>query len=727
MAGEDLGANWGNPGEDLGASWGATPPAGNGATDQQVDKFMRSLALSDIQRRAANVGYSGLSPQQQSVLDANYPSSKASATMSIDDVHRLMDARASGANGPREVATAVADSQRSTGEIPGAMQTIFPGATTQDKIAALDGSDPQGVPGDPFRSGGFSPFLGDMASMLGRSVKGLGSGIGNAILEGFRQVGNNAAEKKDPVNGILPVMARAFGESFQGNMASPTGILGSPSSALFAIPPLRASQGFAALGAEGLAARSAAFEASHPFLAGAAFNAPYGFALGEAGDNMNKLGGGERLPVALPDASAAMMLSPRTIGSLVASGGAPVATQPTRGLGQAMAAPAMSMLINGVGGGLAEAGLHWIPGVNAIIDREMKYALKKHAASAGREMTGRLAEVVDEANRDGLAGIFGLGGLRGGVKSIEGVGENARGAAGAGYGAVGNAIAPNTTRAGESFRPIITDPAHPLYGHPMPDPSMNSEWLGWVAPPGREAELNAGLGSLRAVQSLGSDRPMPGVISGYNLPEGAYLDVGRGVPATLNDLYQEARQNMFQKAAHGHPAYASEVRDELENALEAKFRSAHGLQGEPQLFRGPVPAGEQVSPLYWSDLSALRVPANVRSGNTLRANGAQFQNEIRNELGDVVTQYMYGRNAAIDRAGVRETLNEAAKKYKFAKLAEQLSVEDATKRVGQEAGMVTFLRNWPAFQYRIPMAARELGLKLQKGAAPYSAGASEGR
>ena len=701
---------------------GALEQEGHTVPDSATFVQRYGAPVGTLKERSIRHGYSGLSEEDRSRLDAAFPKSEAAKRMDLETMHRILDAQASGASGPREVATAVAESQGAAGEVPGTMQMIFPGATTDVQMQALGAQD-HASSGDAISDiwKGISPLAGDLASLFGRSLKGLGSGIGSAAMSLPRTIVENVGRGVDPSAGFLPNMAEAFSRSFVENMASPTGILGAPSSALLAAPALRASQVFGSLGAEGLASRAAGAELAYPFWTGAAFNAPYSLALGSAGEGMNTLGGQNELPVALPDASAAMMLSPRTISSLVAAGGLPVATQPERSLGSVLAGPATTMALGALGGGLSEAGLRLIPGVNAIIDREMKYAnkvMRKDAQGAGREMAGRLAEVVDAA---------GVRGLRQGVGAISDVGERAKHQAGVGYGAVGEAIAPNSVRAAASHRPIIMDPDHPYFGKSLPDPSMGNEWLGWVAPPGKEGELASSLGNLRSLVPSAEAREMPGVISGYTLPEGAYMDVGRGIPMTMNDLFQEARQNAFQKAAHGHPAYATVPLEKIDKALMEKFQSAHGTQGPVQLFRGRVPDGSELSPVYWPDLAKLRVPANVRSGSTVMAGAGPFQDAIRNDFGDVVTRYMYNNNAAIDRAGVRELQRESGRLYKFAKLAEQLSVEDATKRVGQEPTLMTWLRNVPALQYRVPMAIRGLGLRMQQGAAPASAGFNDGR
>lgn len=679
-----------------------------------------SLKMSDITARVKNVGYSGLTEQERQAVDAAFPKSQAAQWMDLETMRRIMDAQAGGANGPREVATAVAESQAAAGDVPGTMQMIYPGATADVQMDAMRAPDPQSGNAIFDIWKGVSPLAGDLASLFGRSLKGLGSGLASAAMSLPRTLVENVERGVDPSAGFLPNMAGAFSRSFVENMASPTGFLGAPSSALLAAPALRGSQLLSSLGYEGLAARAAGMEGAHPFISGAVMNAPYSLALGAAGEGMNTLGGQKELPVAMPDASAALMLSPRTIGSLVAGGG-PVATQPERSLGSVLAGPAATMALGALGGGLSEAGLRLVPGVNAIIDREMKYAnkvLRKDAQGAGREMASRLAEVVDAT---------GFSGIRHGVGAISDVSERAAHQAGMGYGAVGEAIAPNSVRAAASHRPIIMDPEHPYFGKALPDPSMGNEWLGWVAPPGKEGELASSLGNLRSLVPSSEAREMPGVVSGYTLPEGAYIDVGRGIPMTMNDLFQEARQNAFQKAAHGHPAYATVPLEKIDKALMEKFQSAHGTQGPVQLFRGKVPDGSELSPVYWPDLAKLRVPANVRSGSTVMAGAGPFQDAIRNDFGDVVTRYMYNNNAAIDRAGVRELQKESGRLYKFAKLAEQLSVEDATKRVGQEPTLMTWLRNVPALQYRVPMAIRGLGLRMQQGAAPASAGINDGR
>lgn len=705
------------------------------------------LDMTAVKQRAKLHGYSGLTDAEKAVLDSAFPKSQAAKRMDIETMRNILDAQASGANGPREVASAVAESQGNAGEVPGSLQGAFPAASANQQIAALDPST-QTYSIDDFRrkitpqwyedlNNWIHPservsdqqrgaILGDMASAFGRSIRGIGSGVFHGLLAAAGNAEENSQAGADASSGIVPKFGHAFGQAFQESIASPTGFWGAPSSALLAVPPLRASELLGAAGIEGLAARASMAEGAYPFLMGAAMSLPTGLAFGTAGEGLNSLGGGERLPVAMPDASAALALNPRTVSSLVAGGGpGDMATQPTRSLGSAMAHPVTGMALNAIGSGLAESALRWVPGVNAIIDREIKYARNGGLGAgprAGQEMAARLAEVIDQAN-----GQSGLGGLVRGVGAIGNTSERAAREAQLGYGAVGEAIAPNTIRVTGDRRPLVMDPAHPQFGKPLPNQEMGGEWLGWVAPPGKEAELSSSLAGLRALVPSGEARSFPGVVEDYALPEGSFIDVGRGTPVAMNDLYQEARQNIFQKMHQGHKSYSGFGHEKVDRDLAAKFQGAHGTQYNHPLYRGQIPEGESVPPVFWSDLSALRQTANKRSGSKMIEGAREYQDQLRHDFGDVVTRYMYGNNAAIDRTGMRELQRESGRLYKFSKLAEQLAIEDATKRVGQESQIITLLRGAEPLRYRVPMAARALGLSLQRTAAPIASGREEGR
>jgi len=611
--------------------------------------------------------------------------------------------------GNRDAATLFAKSQSDSGLPISATQAVLPslfnastnGEGTGSRLSSLAGD----ITGLPFRT-------------VGSMILGAGSGIAGAV----SHARDNVAQHIDPMVGMIPAALGPAAARFQSEMAQPTGITGSPSSLLMLAPymdaPAILGKGAALLAKypaiadilSGGQKAAQGFKGAHPVLNAMGTGAAYGGALDVAANGLNSLGGTSAPSIAIPKAvSDVAMAVPQTrnaiLQSLYAGNGGGT---PTRSLGEALASPVAAAGVSALGSGLAEMGLNAIPGVGAMVDQSVKYALKGKRA-AGGEMAGRLGELIDAAN-----GPSGLGALHG-IGSIESVADRARASAGRGYDAVGTAIAPNT--AAMAPRQIVTDITSPLYGHPIPDPAIFGERLGWVAPPGKEAELGNALSTIRNGQS-----EYPGAI-----PEGSWLDVGNGIPASLNDLYQEARSNMFRKMASGDPAYASVTRAQAESALDQKFRSAHGLQMEPKLYQGPVPSGEALPTMYWPDLSALRVPANVRQGSSLRANGAAFQNSIRNELGDVVTKYMYGNNAAVDRSGMRGVLNAAGKDYKFAKLGEQLAIQDATKRVGQENPLITALRPFPErIRYSVPMLARYLGTRMQTQAAPIISGSTNG-
>lgn len=680
----------------------------DGLDDATKSRLKGSLDKAHIQA-ISDSGWSDVGEDTKAVVRGRFASPPSSQ---LNEYGISPDAYAESSRasmGSRDRATEMAKRQYEQGVIPSTTQALLPSLYSASNAGEESGDKAKAWLGDvlglPFRTAG--------AGLLG---------VGTGIAKSIQAIKDGTGRGVDPFPSLPGVFLRESSKRMASEMAQPIGLTGSPSSILLAAPYLEAPKllewlaGAASVapkvssGLSRAAGAATEFKAAKPIVNAMGTGAAYGSALDVGANSLNRLGGTPELPVAVPDAVLnAAMLIPKTrqavLNASFAGGGQ---TRPTRNMGEAIASPLAAATVSGLGSGLAEMGLHAVPGVGNMIDQEIKYALKGKRG-AGSEMERQLAEIVDAATGKSGFGAFG------GLGSIEGVAARSKDAAHRGYDAVGAAIAPKTTAMSRGS--IVTDIASPLYGHPIPNPSSFDEYLGWVPPPGKEQDLGSAIATLR-----GGGATFPG-----SIPEGSWLDVGKGIPASLNDLYQEARQNMFAKMANGDPAYASVTRSQAERALAEKFRSAHGLQMEPKLFQGQVPTGEQLPTMYWPDMSALRVPANVRQGSSLRANGAAFQNAIRNELGDVVTKYMYGNNAAVDMAGMRSVLNEAAKNYKMGKTGEQLAIQDATKRVGTENPLISILRPAPErVRYAIPMIARYLGKQMQTEAAPVISGSTNG-
>src|ERR1035437_1043929 len=300
--------------------------------------------------------------------------------------------------GTRESATALAQAQSESGSPVSSTQAVFPALYnsssrdegTGDRLLSMTGD----IAGMPFRT-------------AGAMILGAGSGIGGAV----SHARENVAQHIDPMVGMLPAIAEPASTRFLSEMAQPTGITGSPSSALMLAPYLDApailGKGAALLAKYPTIAKilsggqdaAQGFKGAHPVLNAMGTGAAYGGALDVAANGLNSLGGTAAPSIAIPKVvSDVAMAVPQTrnaiLQSLYAGNGGGT---PTRSLAEALASPAAAAGVSAVGSGLAEMGLNAIPGVGAMVDQSVNYALKGKRA-AGGEMAGRLGGVIGAAH-----------------------------------------------------------------------------------------------------------------------------------------------------------------------------------------------------------------------------------------------------------------------------------------------------------------------------------------
>lgn len=172
--------------------------------------------INQAGEHAQQVGYSGLDPNEQALIDSQFPSSQAASKgMSLDEVHAAMDARAQGSS-PQQQASQLANNPKAVLQPQDVLYPSSSANTVQDV------------------TGGYTaPLSGllsmghDIGSLPGRVISGAGAAaksVGSDVLSNtFGKTdfdwGNTAANAKD-------AFVRSMADPIGGNFVS--GILKDP-------------------------------------------------------------------------------------------------------------------------------------------------------------------------------------------------------------------------------------------------------------------------------------------------------------------------------------------------------------------------------------------------------------------------------------------------------------------------------------------------------------------
>lgn len=722
------------------------------------------MTLGEMKQHAITAGYSGLSPEEQALFNEAAPKSKAARVynMSLAEIQEIADLKAQG-YGVRDIAGVRAE----TGDVgPDApwWQPYAPTSRTNIDTKAvgefLDQPDP-GVLSD------VSAGLADAASFPGRVLKGVAGGIGGAFSGGARRLVENVAKKADPSAGLIPDAFMGGIEGFQRGFSNPTGMLGSPSSAMLFMPAAKGAK----LGENILAPTAEAVQGASAFSRPLAYPAAFTQSMLNTPGAILGQGITKLAPGAPMLAKAGEGIATGAVNTMAAN------AADNMGSDVPLTAGLLPSLAGGAGLGLggkavAGLGLHWTPGVRELAEREAaKESSLARRPAARHQAMERIASVVDEANRNS---IFPTGG------DIAAVGERAGDRAAANYDLIDQAIAPEGSILNRIRGNIELNPKSPNYGHAVPITAPTAEKpvtaSAILRQTRREAPLatdpvvlaQSGLMNADAIKrqiddpatspavreellklrTLGSDRVQGTENIVWLPPEGVSKeDFARQLEAlraqsvydpspmfenariatrgdkytdypaaSTRDMFLLAQRKSHQQRARGAHTYSA-VPKEVDKALEQKFQSAPTYFAPGPLRKAPEP-GAPVLPMLWSDMSALRRPFNLQQGTKLRFGAANMQSDLNKAGGDVISKYMYDQNQSIIDAGLQAESQAARADYARRKLVENLGEEAYKRHVGRiPTAAEVFQENMPmGWRYTAPMLLRKGGTALTGGA-----------
>lgn len=715
-------------------------------------------SFEDVKNKALTAGYSGLNDVEKAIFNSAYPDSRIAKfhNLSLQEVQDLVDMKAQGA-GTRDIAAQTAQ----TGDLNAQpwYQPIMPATAANEKQKAV--AEYLGAP-DPGNTLG--AVLSDVASMGGRAVKGVLGGLGGGISAGLNKGVHNIEDKADFTSGILPEVAKGAMEGFQRNFSNPTGMLGSPSSAMFALP---VAQGWK-VGESLLAQITEATEGlsgvrNAAAIPGAAIQSALNTPGSLFAQGISRVA--PNLPSAIPGAvegavsGATNTMAANAVDNMGSS--APL----TQGIVPSMI---MGPVMGIAGKAGASLGLHWTPSVRDFVEREA--SKNPNNLVQGRERAlGNVASVIDEANRHSW---FPTG------SDVAAVGQRAGSRAHDAYETIDKVIAPVSTEMRGTRGNIEFNPKSEDYGHAKPlkapgnadveramgqypkgsvehsralitlaqsghvppenldaamrDPDLpkhvreelyklktlgndrvpGTEQMVWV--PGEGHTMEDVHNALEHLRTLSPFDPSP-ILDNAQLAvrgSGPYKDLPA---AETRDLFLVGQRKMHDQRSTNAHTYAAKPK-ELDKALEEKFRSAPTYFAPGDLRHAYAP-GEHGNPMLWSDMSALRKPFNLHQGTKMRFGAANMQSDINNVGGDVVSKYMYNQNKSIADAGLAPVAEAARQEWARKRLVEGLGEEAYKRHVGRIPTAAEVLQeNAPiGWRYTMPMLLRKSGQALSGG------------
>ena len=165
-------------------------------------------SINDINIKARQVGYSGLNDSEKAVIDNQYGSSKAAQSLSLDQVHKIMDSQAQVGNPVSS--ESIAASQVYNGE-PTSEKLVFPNYNAANTVQDAMGNAPGTSAGAKVVD-----LVKDVGSFPGRTVSGLGAAAKSVTSD----IVNNLLGRSD--FDWYDVLQKAVGNQYE-SMANPEG------------------------------------------------------------------------------------------------------------------------------------------------------------------------------------------------------------------------------------------------------------------------------------------------------------------------------------------------------------------------------------------------------------------------------------------------------------------------------------------------------------------------
>lgn len=151
----------------------------------------------------------------------------------------------------------------------------------------------------------------------------------------------------------------------------------------------------------------------------------------------------------------------------------------------------------------------------------------------------------------------------------------------------------------------------------------------------------------------------------------------------------------------------SALGDKMRQSLSDAKHHATVVSQLPQKFSG------QASPdakMYFSDLTAIRRASNKKQGTSVAFNAAQEQNALGSLLGSFATPLMYERNRSLQENGLVPFARKAGKLWKEGQLMQRLSTGDMKETLRP----VSNFADNNLTKYTIPLLLHALGTNMSK-------------
>lgn len=559
----------------------------------------------------------------------------------------------SGGGSARERARLVSAARDAQGISATTGETLFPAAEASRRANIAQGVRTKGgyIDDNP------RAFLGDIISAPVRLGAAMGAHIPGLILNSVKKFPTEVQDNENPF--------MSYSRGFQSWAADPTGMTGSPSSALFLVPGLNAEAlvsgagaKAAAMGAETalgkvLARKGLEFVASHPKTASTVVRMGEGANMGASGYMMDRHGGG--------------------------------------GNGGSAALPAAFGAGAGLGGKLlADMSASALPGYKQIIAEEMKRANPRQAVAKGQEVEGIM--------REKLRDIGFMQAMRG-VNAIDDLSRAHLDKSGEYYDFVENALSPRV-------KALLDDrPSTKTY----------------------DDLIEAGMTPLQA-KRWNRKVPLTDEVRGEHLvwtsPEKSMMDIadpdaiGPTLPVLWNDFFKQGEQRVNDAAFYGAPGAAAASGEELNKMLKKKVATIQSLEN----MKDPS------SRMFLQDLSRIRRQANVKHGTSIKYGAAGLQNLLGSEgLGEFPTRFMYGDNRKLQDLGLVPMARSAGKLYKEGKILQQLATGDVKQSLRAGGAIADIAKQSEGLKYRVPLLLHALGVSMEKNAPKFGPNQGEKR